>query len=85
MDVTLFRWPAELSRRERLADEGLPRLLLVEGGELPPIVVDVVEDWIRVPADESDIRARVATLQARYESLIRGVAPVLDDDGVIRI
>ena len=85
MDVTLVRWPAELSRRERLADEGLPRLLLVEGGELPPIVVDVVEDWIRVPADETDIRARVATLQARYESMIQGVAPVLDDDGVIRI
>ena len=85
MDVTLVRWPAELSRRERLADEGLPRLLLVEGGELPPGVVDVVEDWIRVPADEADIRARVATLQARYEALIQGVAPLLDDDGVIRV
>ena len=85
MDVTLVRWPAELSRRERLADEGLPRLLLVEGGELPPGVVDVVEDWIRVPADEADIRARVATLQARYEALIKGVAPLLDDDGVIRV
>jgi DNA-binding response OmpR family regulator len=85
MDVTLVRWPAELSRRDRLAADGLPRLLLVEGGEPPPIVADVVEDWIRVPADESDIRARVATLQARYESMVSGVAPVLDDDGVIRV
>jgi DNA-binding response OmpR family regulator len=84
MDVTLVRWPAELSRRERLAADGLPRLLLVEGGETPPVVVDVIEDWIRVPADETDIRARVATLQMRYES-IRTFAPVLDDDGVIRV
>jgi DNA-binding response OmpR family regulator len=85
MDVTLVRWPAELGRRDRLADEGLPRLLLVEGGELPPVIVDIVEDWIRVPADETDIRARVATLQERYESMVKGVAPVLDDDGVIRV
>jgi DNA-binding response OmpR family regulator len=84
MDVTLVRWPAELHRRERLADDGLPRLLLVERGELPPSVVDVVEDWIRVPADEADIRARVATLQERYESM-KGIAPLLDDDGVIRV
>jgi DNA-binding response OmpR family regulator len=84
MDVTLVRWPAELHRRERLADDGLPRLLLVERGELPPDVVDAVEDWIRVPADEADIRARVATLQARYESM-KDVAPVLDGDGVIRV
>jgi DNA-binding response OmpR family regulator len=85
MDVTLVRWPAELGRRERLAADGLPRLLLVEGGETLPVVEDVIEDWIRVPADESDIRARVATLQARYESMVNGVAPVLDDDGVLRV
>ena len=84
MDVTLLRWPAELTRRERLAADGLPRLLLVEGGELPPVVVDVIEDWIRVPAEESDIRARVATLQARFDSIPTS-APALDDDGVIRV
>jgi DNA-binding response OmpR family regulator len=84
MDVTLVRWPSELSRRERLAADGLPRLLLVEGGEAPPVVTDVMEDWIRVPADEADIRARVATLQTRYDA-VGTFAPVLDDDGVIRV
>jgi DNA-binding response OmpR family regulator len=59
-------------------------LLLVESGEVPPAVLDVLEDWIRVPADDADLRARVATLQARYESA-GAAAPALDDDGVIRL
>ena len=84
MDVTLVRWPAEQIRRDRLAEEGLPRLLLLEPGEVPPSVTDLLEDWIRVPADDVDLRARVATLQARYESA-GAVAPALDDDGVIRL
>jgi DNA-binding response OmpR family regulator len=84
MDVTLVRWPAEQIRRDRLAEEGLPRLLLLEPGEVPPPVVDLLEDWIRVPADDMDLRARVATLQARYEA-VGASAPALDDDGVIRV
>ena len=84
MDVTLVRWPAEQLRRERLAEEGLPRLLLVDDGEAPPQVLEHLEDWIRVPADDADIRARIWTLQARYDAA-GSVSPVLDDDGVIRV
>ncbi len=84
MDVTLVRWPAEQIRRDRLAEEGVPRLLLLEPGEAPPVIVDQLEDWIRVPADDTDLRARVATLQARYEA-VGSTAPALDDDGVIRV
>ena len=84
MDVTLLRWPGELHRSERLAEEGVPRLLLVDGGDAPPAIIDVLEDWIRVPADDIDIRARVATLQARYDAA-GAIAPLLDDDGVIRL
>jgi len=84
MDVTLLRWPGEQLRRERLAEEGVPRLLLVDVGDSPPAIVDILEDWIRVPADDIDIRARVATLQARYDEA-GATAPLLDDDGVIRL
>jgi len=84
MDVTLVRWPAEQIRRDRLAEEGLPRLLLIEPGEALPVIVDPLEDWIRVPADDADLRARVATLQARYDAA-GASAPALDDDGVIRV
>ena len=84
MDVTLVRWPSEQPRRERLAEEGLPRLLLIDASEVPPAVVDALEDWIRVPADDADIRARVATLQTRFDA-VGSVAPVIDDDGVVRV
>ena len=84
MDVTLVRWPAEQIRRDRLAEEGVPRLLLLEAGEAPPVIVDPLEDWIRVPAEDTDLRARVATLQARYDAAGAG-SPALDDDGVIRV
>ncbi|HMK12928.1 MAG TPA: winged helix-turn-helix domain-containing protein [Acidimicrobiales bacterium] len=84
MDVTLVRWPAEQLRRQRLAEEGVPRLLLVDDGEPPPQVLEALEDWIRVPADDADIRARIWTLQTRFDAA-GSVSPVLDDDGVIRV
>jgi DNA-binding response OmpR family regulator len=44
-----------------------------------------MEDWIRVPASESDVSARVEGLSGRVRSC-RHVAgpPSLDDDGVLR-
>jgi len=48
--VTVVRWPSEAERRSRLADQQVPRLLLVDGGFLPPESLDCLEDWIRLPA-----------------------------------
>jgi DNA-binding response OmpR family regulator len=84
MDVVLVRWPSESSRRERLCESATARLLLVEPGAGLPEVTDPIEDWVRVPADEAEVQARLATLTARAR---RGAAavPVLDDDGVLRV
>lgn len=84
MDVVLVRWPAEGERRRRLADAGVARLLLVDPSEPPPQVVDPLEDWIRVPADEHDVQARLATLAARTGRSNPTSVPTLDDDGVVR-
>jgi DNA-binding response OmpR family regulator len=84
VDVVLVRYPGERSRRERLAAEGVPRLLLVEGAESPPDGDDVLEDWIRVPAAEADVRARMATLAARAGAFA-ATSPLLDADGVLRL
>jgi DNA-binding response OmpR family regulator len=85
VDVVLVRWPVEAGRRDELQKEGRPRLLLLEDGVAPPTSgVDDVEDWIRVPAGEVDLRARVEGLRRRAEARVEP-APVLDDDGVLRL
>ena len=84
MDVVLVRWPAEEERRGHLAEQGVPRLLLVEDGAAPPVAIDDLEDWIRVPADEVDLHARVENLNRRSRSRVASV-PDLDEDGVLRV
>ena len=79
MDVVLLRWPEESPRRAQLEQGARPRLLLVEPGEAPPDCRDPLEDWIRLPADDQDVRARLATLVTR-SGLER---PSLDDDGLL--
>jgi two-component system, OmpR family, response regulator len=83
MDVTLVRWPGESSRRARLAEGCVPRLLLVEDGSLPPEPDDCLEDWIRVPATDADVRIRLEALAARA-ARHGAAAPELDEDGVLR-
>lgn len=83
VDVALLRWPAEAERRARLIEEQTPRLLLLEDGLTPPAVEDCLEDWVRVPAPEIEVSARIAGLEARAQLLL-GVAPRVDGDGVLR-
>jgi two-component system, OmpR family, response regulator len=83
VDVVLLRWPAEATRRSDLARQGRPRLLFVEGDDRPPDVSDCLEDWVRVPASDADVKTRMAGLKERADrhgSLI----PYLDEDGVLR-
>lgn len=83
MDVVLVRWPSEVERRGRLRDAGTPRLLLVEEGP-PPLPEDCLEDWIRVPADDADVRARMDSVTARVGQHVMPEGPDLDVDGVLR-
>lgn len=88
MDVVLVRWPEERDRREDLRRSGQPRLLLLDGGSPAPTTVDALEDWIRLPADDADVRARVQVLELRAlgQGATDGASPpTLDDDGVLRV
>lgn len=78
-----MQWPAEQDRREELRQAGQPRLLLVEHGA-PPIPSDELEDWIRLPADDLDLRVRVEALRRRTNG-DGATHPELDDDGVLRL
>ena len=80
----MLRWPEEEGRRSRISQAGEPRLLLVADGEEPPPVSDCLEDWIRVPAAESDVKARVDALAVRSQAHTTN-GPVLDDFGVLRL
>ncbi len=79
----VVRWPAEAEQRALLAERQAPRLLLVDGGAPAPDGGDCLEDWIRLPASETDIRARIDGLEARARAHVR-LAPEIDAHGVLR-
>jgi DNA-binding response OmpR family regulator len=64
-DIVVVRWPSEQANRERLATEGRPRLLLVAPDAEPPDGRDCLEDWIRLPAEDRDVAARLRSLEVR--------------------
>lgn len=63
--IALVRWPQDAEMLDRLGTFGHPRLLLVDPDADPPVVTDLLEDWIRLPADDRDIQTRVASLRRR--------------------
>jgi DNA-binding response OmpR family regulator len=81
VDVAVVHWPAEADRLERLRSAREPRLVIVDHG-VPPVTTDELEDWLRAPADETDLRIRLATLRDRAA---RSAAALALDDGVLRV
>jgi hypothetical protein len=57
----------------------LPRLHLVSRGATPPVVDDVLEDWIRLPATLADLEARLDRL--RRDARAGEQRPVVSGDG----
>jgi hypothetical protein len=80
-DVFVLRWPDEADEADRLASLGAPRLLLVEPGVAPPAETSCLVDWMRLPADDEDVRARVAALAERAAR--HPIVPVMDDYGQV--
>ena len=78
-DVVLVRWPEERASVERLRGAGAARLLLLATGTPPPESEDCNEDWIRLPVDEADLRARLAAVGARATR--HAGRPIALDDG----
>lgn len=81
LEVKLVRWPIDTERRNRYRAAGVPRLLVVEAGARPPVSSDLCEDWVRAPVSRDDLRARIAALKAKAESMR---APQVDPSGVLR-
>ena len=84
VDVVLVRWPKETEHRDRLAAKAGPGCSCSRRASLPPLVEDPLEDWVRIPAPDTDVRARLDTLALRGPAADAVRQPTLDDDGVIR-
>ena len=80
-EIELLHWPGDVARRAAAAERGTPRLLLVADGALPPRL-DPGEDWVRVPADERDLLARMQRLAVEFDR--RSRPPYLEADVVLR-
>jgi DNA-binding response OmpR family regulator len=78
-DVVVVHWPEEREEVKRLADRRVPRLLLVAAAADPPDLDDVLQDWVRLPGDERDFRARLGVLRQRAADLV--APPVIDRHG----
>jgi DNA-binding response OmpR family regulator len=84
MQVELLTWPEAEVRRRELAALGRPCLLLVSASATPPDIRSRLEDWIRVPASEQDVAARIHRL--RQLVLPEPMAHLtIDDDDVLHV
>ncbi|MCU1499896.1 MAG: helix-turn-helix protein [Acidimicrobiales bacterium] len=85
MKVELVQWPSEEQRLSQLRRDEVPRLVLVPAGLAPPLTSDVLEDWIRLPAADDDIRSRVLVLSDRATGVQESRIPDLDENGLLRV
>lgn len=83
MDVALVQWPSDESLRLELARHEHPRLLLVDSESDPPVCVDELEDWVRLPVSRVDRNARIAALEERTGRRDE-VLPSLASDGTLQ-
>jgi hypothetical protein len=65
----MLQWPAQAQDAAALAADGKPRLLLVSPEADPPTSTDCLEEWVRLPADQRDVAARLQALAKRAERL----------------
>jgi hypothetical protein len=64
-DVVVLVWPDQATEAESLRRAGVPRLLLLSPNVSPPSDIDPLADWVRQPAAEHEVAARVVALMRR--------------------
>ena len=84
LDVSLLRLPNDAQLRGQLATFCQPRILLVEPGAPPPVLLDPLEDWVRTPTDREDLLARSRELHRRAGNVAPD-PPMVDDQGLLRV
>ncbi len=72
-------WPSDAEDVIRLHDHGVPCLLLLDAAADPPDLGSLLVDWVRLPADDRDLTARLSRL--RRHAAAPAVLPTLDGYG----
>ena len=80
--VSVLSWPGDAQVRQHLAAFGQPRILLVDEGSDPPLLLDELEDWVRSPANPADLEARSRELCRRAVDAVPE-SPTIDDHGLL--
>lgn len=86
--MAFIPWPGPESRIAHSDGDGGPaRLYLVEPGSAPPPTTGCLEDWVRLPASDEEVSARVSALMRRLQLHHPDdeVQPYLDSVGVLHL
>jgi hypothetical protein len=83
LGVELVEWPQQTGLRSALARAGVPRLLLIDSRDGPPIPLGLAEDWARLPVDEDELIAKAERLLERM-AVYSTVVPTIGADRVLR-
>ena len=78
-DVVVLCWPSDAEDVIRLHDHGVPCLLLLDAAADPPDLGSLLVDWVRLPADDRDLTARLSRL--RRHAVVPAALPTLDGYG----
>ena len=81
VDVVVLRWPEERDDAAHIAETGAALLYLVAPDDDPPLLENCLQDWVRIPGDERDLRARIDALKVRAAA--HAGPPWITDDGVL--
>jgi hypothetical protein len=84
LNVVVVCVPAQWERLEALRAADVPRLVVVAAGAKAPTVVGDREEWIRFPAEASDVLARLEALNTRA-ARSAALRPSLDNDGLLHV
>jgi hypothetical protein len=83
-DVVMVFWPAQAAKVDELRADGIPRLIIVSGDAPAPSAFDDREEWVRLPAEATDLGTRLEALRNRLARAPRP-KPWLDQDGRLHV
>ena len=81
-DVVVLRWPEQRDEVSRLDQLGVARLLLLDDESEPPALDSCLQDWVRLPASDADVRARLRALEHRMQT--HHTPPTVSEHGEFR-